>query len=82
MRSELLPDQFLLQKLIPKPVNVMMMEDNEARITSIRKEYFFAMRHLPRVHRFSIGLLKEIITGEEMDDDGNVRFHKAATADH
>ena len=82
LRSELLPAQFLLQKLIRKPVNVMMMEDNEATIPSIRKGYSPAMRHLPRVHRISIGLLNEITTREETDDDGNVRVHKAATADH
>ena len=40
------------------------------------------MRHLPRVHRISLGLLNEITTCEETDDDGNVRVHKAATADH
>ena len=47
-----------------------------------RVTYSPAMRHLPRVHRISIGLLNEITTREETDDDGNVRVHKAATADH
>ena len=60
----------------------MLMEDNEATITSIRKGYSPAMRHLLRVHRISVGLLNEITTREETDDDGNVRVHKAATADH
>ena len=82
MRSELLPAQFLLQKLIRKPTNVMPMENNEATITSIRKGYSSAMRHLPRVHRITIGLLDETTTREETDDDGNVRVHKAATANH
>jgi len=82
LRSELLPAQFLLQKIIRRPVNAMVMEDNEATITSIRKGYSPAMRHLPRVHRISIGLLHEITTREETADDGNVRVHKAATADH
>ena len=36
---------------------------------------------MPRVHRISIGLLNGITTCEETDDDGNVRVHKAATAD-
>ena len=40
------------------------------------------MRHLPRVPRISIDLLNEITTREETDDDGNVRVHKAASADH
>ena len=40
------------------------------------------MRHLPRVYRISIGLQNEITTREKTDDDGNVRVHKAATADH
>ena len=82
LRSELLPAQFLLQKIIRRPVSAMVMEDNEATITSIRKGYSPAMRHLPRVHRISIGLLHEITTRDETADDGNVRVHKAATADH
>ena len=82
LRSELLPGQFVLQKLIRKPVNAMLMEDNEATITFIRKGYSPAMRHLPRVYRISIGLLNEITTREKTDDNGNVRVHKAATADH
>ena len=81
LRSELLPAQFLLQKLIRKSVNAMPM-DSEATITSIRKGYSPATRHVPRVHRISIGLRNEIATREETDDDGNVRVHKAATADH
>ena len=34
------------------------------------------------MHRISIGLLNEITTCEETDDDSNARVHKAATADH
>ena len=82
LRSELLPAQFPLQKLIRKPFNAMLMGDNEATITPIRKGCSPAMRHLPRVHRISIGLLNEITTREETDEDGNVRVHRAATADH
>ena len=81
LRSELLPAQFILPKLIRKPINVMLTKDNDATITSIRKKYSPATRHLPRVHRISIGLLNEITTREETDDDGNVQVHKAATAD-
>ena len=65
LRSEPLPAQFLLQKLIRKPANVLLMEDNEATITSTRKGYSPAMRHLPRVHRIAIGLLYEITTREK-----------------
>ena len=82
LRSELLPPQFLLQKLIRKPINVIMMIDNEATIISLRKGCSPAMRHLPRVQRISIDLLNGITTREETDDHGNVRAHKEATADH
>ena len=58
LRSEPLPAQFLLQKLIRKPINAVLKEDNEATIT-IRKGYSPAMRHLPRAHRISIDLLNE-----------------------
>ena len=60
----------------------MRMEDNEVTITSIRKGGSPAMRHLPRIHRISLGLPNEITTREVTDDDGNVQVHKAATADH
>ena len=60
----------------------MMMEDYEATITSIRKGYSPAMRHLPRAHRISLGLLNEITTREETDGDGNVRVHKASTVNY
>ena len=76
LRSELLPAQFLLQKLIRKPVNAMLMEDNGATISGRDT------RHLPRVHRISIGLPNRIATRGEADDDGNVRVHRAASADH
>ena len=35
LRSDILPAQFFLQKLINKPIDVMMMENNEAMTTSI-----------------------------------------------
>ena len=82
LHSELLLAQIFQQNLIRKLVNVIMIEDNEATIISIRKKYYLAMRYLSRVYRISIGLLNEIITREETDDDGNVRVHKAATADY
>ena len=82
MRSELLHAKFLLQKLIRTLVNVIMMDDNGAAITSIRKGYSPAVRHLPHVDGISIGLLNEITICEETNDDSNVQVHKAATADH
>ena len=60
----------------------MLVGDNGATINSIRKRYSHAMRHLPRVHRISLGLPNETTTHEDTDEDGNARVHKAATANH
>ena len=80
--SELLPAKCLLQKFIRTPVNVIMMDDTEATIISIRKAYSPTVRHLPRVDGISIGLLNEITTREETNDESNLKVHKVATADH
>ena len=60
----------------------MMMEENEAMMTSTKQGYSPAKEHFPHVYRISIGLLKEITSREETNDNSNVQVHEAAIANH
>ena len=82
MRSELLPAQFLLQKLLRRAVNTKVMEDNNACITSVEKGYSPSMRHLPRTQKVSIGMLHEMIQSEATEVDGKVEVLKAKSEEH
>ena len=82
MRSELLPAQYLLQKLLRRAVNAKVMEDNNACIASVEKGYSPSLRHLPRTQKISIGMLHEMIQREATEDDGKVELIKAKSEDH
>ena len=59
MRNEVLPLQELWQRILQKPIHVVVHEDNTAAITIVRKGYSPSLRCLPRTHRTSIGVVHE-----------------------
>ena len=59
MRNEVLPLQELWQRIVQKPIHVVVHEDNTAAITIVRKGYSPSLRCLPRTHRTSIGVTHE-----------------------
>ena len=84
LRKELLPTQLLMEKLLRRPVNATLYEDNNAAITAVNKGYSPNMRHIPRTQRTSIGLLHEIICDTESRDEnsGTIDLIKVDTKIH
>ena len=82
LRTEALPTQYLLQKLLRRPVRVRLMEDNAATVTAVLKGYSPALRHIPRSHKVSLSFVHEMCTLNEEPEDGEVRIVKASTEEH
>ena len=84
LRKELLPTQLLMEKLLRRPVDALILEDNNAAITAVNKGYSPNMRHLPRTQKTSIGLLHEIIVEEDItcDSIGKIELMKVDTKVH
>ena len=81
MRSEVMPIQHLLETLMRRPVDAEIFEDNEATITSVRKGYSPALRHLPRTLCVSLGFMHEAITVDP-PGKGKIRLSKIETTRH
>jgi hypothetical protein len=60
MTKDAIPIQELLYRMLRRPINMLVREDNEAAIVAARKGYSPALRHLPRVQRISTGSVHEL----------------------
>ena len=82
VREDGIPLQQLFSELLGRPVRMVVMEDNEASITIVRKGYSPTLRYLSRVQRTSIGFLHEIFVEESLKDFGEALLMFAPTATH
>ena len=70
LKSEMIPTQMLIERILGKPVPAIICEDNAAAIVAASKGYSPAMRYLKRTQRTSIGLVHDI-THPDMNDQRN-----------
>ncbi|MCP4189305.1 MAG: Ty1/Copia family ribonuclease HI [Planctomycetaceae bacterium] len=83
LRKELIPVQILMSKLLRRPIDAIMCEDNNTTISAIQKGYSPNMRHIARTQRTSIGLLHEmIVEPEENQPEGKIELIKVDTKIH
>eukprot|EP00971_Amphidinium_carterae_P005978 117801-Amphidinium_carterae.1 len=52
-------------------------EDNKQTISAVRRGYSKKLRHLPRVHKISVGTLHELLDGDQ--PIGELKYHPTAT---
>ena len=81
LRGDGVPAQILLSKLLRKPIDMDVFEDNAACIISVAKGYSPAMRYLPRSLRTSLGKLNEL-TSDDWNPFGLCRVVKKDTKEH
>ena len=55
-----LPAQDLHEKILGRSVAVNFYEDNESSITVMKKGFSSQLRHIPKTHRVSLSLIKEV----------------------
>jgi hypothetical protein len=60
LKSEVIPTQMLIERILGRPVPAIIFEDNAAAIVAASKGYSPSMRYLKRTQRTSIGLVYDI----------------------
>ena len=81
VRGDGVPAQILLARLLRRPIDLDIHEDNSACIIAVAKGYSPAMRYLPRSLRTSLGKLNEL-TSDAGNPFGTCRVVKADTKVH
>jgi hypothetical protein len=82
LRKELMPIQILMSKLLRRPIDGLLCEDNNTTIVAVRKGYSPNMRHIARTQRTSIGLLHEATSEDKDAPEGNISLIKVDTKIH
>ena len=85
LKQEVIPLQIFLSKVLRRPVEARLYEDNEATIKSVTKGYSPAMRYLPRTQRCSLGLLHDVCiadTAAADDEYGSIRNLRIDILEH
>ena len=59
--TEAIPSLQLWEKLLGRPVNLRIMEDNQATILVARKGYSPKVRRITRIHKVNLGCLAEVL---------------------
>eukprot|EP00971_Amphidinium_carterae_P332784 6467110-Amphidinium_carterae.1 len=77
LREEGLPLLNLVANLTGKDVPLVCKEDNQQAIAAINRGYSKKLRHIPRVHKVSLGSLHEVLAAE--GKVGCVEYHPTAT---
>eukprot|EP00971_Amphidinium_carterae_P097772 1934644-Amphidinium_carterae.1 len=77
LREEGIPVLDLLCAVTGREIKMVCYEDNEQTISAVRRGYSKKLRHLPRVHKISVGSLHEILSGDE--PLGELKYHPTAT---
>eukprot|EP00971_Amphidinium_carterae_P352249 6492506-Amphidinium_carterae.1 len=77
LREEGIPVQHLASVLTQAHVELECLEDNTQAKGAIERGYSKKLRHLPRVHRLSIGSMHELLCGEGAV--GKILYHPTAT---
>jgi len=81
-RNEFLPLQFLWQKLLGRPVELIVHEDNDACISIIRKGYSPSLRCLERTQRCSLGACHEVYSCDPPPGHGAATLIYTETKKH
>ena len=56
----------LWDKLLGRPIELLIMEDNQATIKVARKGYSARLRHVPRTHKVDLGSIREVLDGDNV----------------
>eukprot|EP00971_Amphidinium_carterae_P336445 6472816-Amphidinium_carterae.3 len=77
LREEGIPILDLLCAIMGREIRMTCYEDNEQTISAVRRGYSKKLRHLPRVHKISVGTLHELLSGDS--PIGELKYHPTAT---
>eukprot|EP00971_Amphidinium_carterae_P349606 6491104-Amphidinium_carterae.1 len=77
LREEGIPILDLLCSITGREVKMVCYEDNEQTISAVKRGYSKKLRHLPRVHKISVGILHELLGGD--NPVGELKYHPTAT---
>ena len=76
LRTEVIPTQLLLQRILGRPIDSYIMEDNAATIVACERGYSPAMRFLKRTQRVSIGLIHDVLNQTPEEGEGRIILQK------
>ena len=65
--SEALPTMSLWDTLLGRPIDLIVLEDNQATIKIIRNGYSSKLRHVNRVHKINLSSVYERFEGDNVD---------------
>ena len=82
IKREVIPIQSLMEKLLGRPVEADLYEDNAACITSVTKGYSPAMRYIGRTQKVQLGFLHDVCHVESgVDGRGESRGRVVSSTD-
>eukprot|EP00971_Amphidinium_carterae_P350072 6491365-Amphidinium_carterae.1 len=64
MREEAIPALDLAEQILGRSIDLMVCEDNTQVVSAVKRGYSKKLRHLPRVHRVSVGALHDMFHGD------------------
>eukprot|EP00971_Amphidinium_carterae_P043374 853666-Amphidinium_carterae.2 len=67
----------LVELIVGQGISLVCKEDNTQAISAIQRGYSKKLRHLPRVHRISLGALNEMLCGPNRI--GELEYHETCT---
>eukprot|EP00971_Amphidinium_carterae_P059634 1179298-Amphidinium_carterae.2 len=76
-REEGIPLHGLVEAIVGCSVRFVCREDNAQAISAVRRGYSKKLRHLPRIHRISIGALNEMLCGPQRV--GDLEYHETSS---
>ena len=59
LRNQAIPIAEFMSQLLGRPVDLICHEDNSSCIAAVKHGYSPSLRHLPRTHRVSLGMLHD-----------------------
>eukprot|EP00971_Amphidinium_carterae_P126249 2501085-Amphidinium_carterae.1 len=77
LREEGLPLLDLVRSITGKDVKLVCKEDNTQAISAIKRGYSKKLRHIPRVHKVSLGALHEVLASD--NSIGCIQYHPTAS---
>eukprot|EP00971_Amphidinium_carterae_P340283 6478544-Amphidinium_carterae.1 len=77
VRDEGIPLHGLVEAIVGSGVRMVCREDNTQAISAIQRGYSKKLRHLPRIHRISIGALNEMLCGSQRV--GDLEYHETSS---
>ena len=64
--GEAIPVLQLWETVLGRPVELVIMEDNQATIQVVNRGYSAKLRHILRTHKINLGSLKELLTENDI----------------